>query len=71
MTKYEVKGQIKKWYTMTEYVDTETGEIITKENYKKNYYKINIVRKIEIHENYGTIRYINECKPTGQTRIFE
>jgi len=39
MKKYEIKGQIKKWYTMTEYVDTETGEIITKKNTKKNIIK--------------------------------
>lgn len=71
MTKYEVKGQIKKWYTITEYVDTETGELITKQKFEKEYYKINSTRKIEIHENYGTIKYINECRPTRQTRLFK
>ena len=71
MIKYEIKKKINKWYTTTEYVDTETGEIINKEKYKKEYYKINSTKKIEIHENYGTIRYINECKPTRQKRLFE
>ena len=45
MKKYEVKGTIKKWYTMTEYVDIETGELITKTKFEKEYYKTNSTRK--------------------------
>ena len=69
MKKYEVNGQIKKWYTMTENVDTETGELISNNILKRDYYVVKINRKIDIKEHYGTIKYIRECKPTRQIRI--
>jgi hypothetical protein len=55
---------------MTEYVDIETGEIITKEKFLKEYYKVNLTKKTEINGNYGTIKYTNECRSTRQTRCF-
>jgi len=60
-----------KWYTMTEYVDIETGELISKSEYEKNYYKIKNNKKIEITENHGIIKYITECRQHGQKRLFE
>jgi hypothetical protein len=73
MTEYDnnQRKTIKKWYTATEYVDTDTGELITKKEFEKNYYKTKSTRKIEIQENYGIIKYINECRITGQERLFE
>jgi hypothetical protein len=63
--------KINKWYTISEYVDIETGEIINKLKHSKEYYTIKKTKKIEIHENYGTIKYIYECRNKGQTRIFD
>lgn len=71
MEKYGNKREAIKWYTIAEYVDIETGELINKKEYKKNYYKIKINKKIEIKENHGIIKYITECKEHRQTRLFE
>jgi len=61
-------NNIKKWYTTTEWVDIETGEIIPK-NKIKEYYKIKTTFKYKIDENSGTREYTNECRPIRQTRI--
>jgi len=61
---------LKKWYTESQYVDIETGEIITKQQYENEYYKVKTNRKIEITDNYGIIKYITECRARNQTRLF-
>jgi hypothetical protein len=59
---------IKKWYTESQWIDIETGEILKKDQYKE-YYKTNQTRKIEITGTYGIIKYITECRPRNQTRF--
>ena len=61
--------KINKWYTQTEFVDIETGEIIRKSVFEKEYYKIKINKKIQINGNNGTITYQYECRPTRQGRL--
>lgn len=60
-----------KWFTISEHVDIETGEIITKKEFEKNYYKVGITKKTEINENNGIIKYTTESRRTNQTRIWE
>ena len=60
---------LKKWYSTSEYIDIETGEIITKKIFEKEYHKLKTTRKIEILENYGIIKYLHECRCTRQTRL--
>jgi hypothetical protein len=62
---------ITKWYTISEYVDINTGEIIDKKIAMKKYIKIKTIKKTEINENIGIIKYITECKENGQTKLFE
>jgi len=72
--KNEIKTEgrtIKKWYTTSENVDQETGEIITKKIFENEYYKTKTERKIEINENYGIIKYINIGRNRYQQRLFE
>lgn len=72
MKQYETEGRtIKKWYTVSEYVDISTGELLSRKEVEKNYYKLMTIRKVEITENHGIIKYITECRKTGQTRLFE
>jgi hypothetical protein len=61
--------KITKWYTTTEWVDIETGELIPKHVAVREYYIINKTKKTEINENYGILKYTNECRPTKQQRI--
>ncbi len=72
------KEQMKlKWRTQTEYVDLETGEVISKSRYERGYHKImteTITSKIEVlisgkYERYGIKKCTIQCRPTGQTRI--
>lgn len=72
MKQYETEGAtIKKWYTVSEYIDIETGELIGKKEVEKNYHKLKTNRKVEITENHGIIKYITECRNTRQQRLFE
>ncbi len=41
------------WYTTNEYVDVETGEILTKENGERNYIIIKTVKRTEINGRNG------------------
>jgi hypothetical protein len=61
-------NKISKWYTISEWIDVETGEILHKEVIK-NYYKIKTTKKIEINENQGIIKYTNECRNIGQRKL--
>ena len=60
--------KITKWYTISEWIDVETGEILHREVIK-DYYKIKTTKKIEINENQGIIKYTNECRNIGQQRL--
>ena len=60
--------KIKKWYTISEWVDIETGEILHKQVIK-DYYKINTKKTLEINENTGIIKYTNECRNIRQTKL--
>lgn len=60
-----------KWYTVQEYIDKDTGEIISKSLKEREY----IVQKKEIkyeksNEIYGIKKIINECKKNRQIRLF-
>lgn len=62
-----------KWFTVSEYVDIETGELIPKSEIENGIYYIkNKTKSHEINEqqNYGIRKFINECKRTGQTKLF-
>lgn len=61
----------RKWITISEYVDITTGEIITKSEYEREYYKVKKPTKtIEYNEKYRIIRYTNECRKHEQTKLF-
>ena len=61
--------KITKWYTTTEWVDIETGELIAKNVALKEYYIINKTKKTELNENYKIIKYTNECRNRNQRKL--
>lgn len=72
MKQYETEGAtIKKWYTVSEFVDEETGELLSRKEVEKNYHKLKTDRSVEITDTHGIIKYITRCKHTRQTRLFE
>lgn len=50
--------KITKWYTECEYVDSHTGEIMTKSQFLRDYIKTDSEKKVEINKekNYGLIK---------------
>jgi len=61
-----------KWFTAVEYVDVETGEIITKSEKERNYYVVGNETRTEINneKKYG-IKYIRKnCRRNGQQKLF-
>lgn len=65
-----MKGGIK-WYSITEYVDISTGEIISKNEYQRKGYKtIKISKTIKIEKNNGIIKYSRECEKNRQLEIW-
>lgn len=70
---------VTKWRSISEYVDLETGEIITKNVFEKSYYKVRSSKKTIIEEviinqeklNYGTIKHTTECRRRNQRSLFE
>jgi hypothetical protein len=61
-------NKITKWFTISEWVDIETGELLHKEIIK-DYYKIQTTKKIEINGNQGIIKYTNECRNIRQQKL--
>lgn len=61
------------WYKKKIFVDLETGEVISEENFKKNYYLVKKSKKYAINKqtSTGTTISINECRRTGTREIFE
>lgn len=61
-----------KWYTVVEYVDIETGELISKSLKERKYYVIRKTKKVEVYEyqGYGITKWTAECRRNGQQRLF-
>lgn len=59
-----------KWTSISEYVDQDTGEMLTKKHVEKYYIIIKKHKHVTIneHTNSGTIRWTNECTKTGKQR---
>lgn len=65
-----MKGGIK-WYSVTEFVDISTGEIITKSKYEREkYITIKINKSYKIEKNHGIIKYSRECEKSRQFEIW-
>ena len=62
--------QNKRWVTISEYVDIETGELITKSKYEREYYMIKKTKKVTENDKYRIITFTNECRPKGQTKLW-
>lgn len=69
---------IKRWYTISEYIDGETGEILKKEIALKEYRSLKKTKRTEIKEtiinneiiNYGYITWQHECCKREQLKLF-
>ncbi len=59
-----------KWYTETEYVDVETGEMLTKEAAVKDYIIKTTIKTVKIDGNNGKIKYQRQCERSRQCRLF-
>lgn len=61
----------KKWFSATEYVDVETGELITKSKYEREYYKTGkSATTITENEKYRIKSIRFECRPNKQGKLF-
>lgn len=68
---YHLNKNERKWITQTEYVDVETGEVLTKSEKERNYYTTGkSQKKIEENGNYRIKKYIYECRRNNQTRLW-
>ena len=63
--------EVKKWYSMSEYVDNETGELISKSLVEREYIIIKKSKKYEINGSNGIIKWLNECERNRQKKLFE
>jgi hypothetical protein len=60
----------KKWYTVSQYVDVETGELLSKSQIERErWVKVGSSYEIEYNDNYNTKKYTNEYERNRQTRI--
>lgn len=63
------------WYTISVYVDTDTGEILTRTQALNEYNILSKQKKIKINETnekaIGEITYIYQCKKSQQLKLFE
>ncbi|WNK14255.1 MAG: hypothetical protein [Microvirus sp.] len=71
--------EIEKYWTTTEYIDIDTGEIISKKNATENYIIIKKQRHVNIKQeikhrrkyNIGIVTYRYECTKNGsQIRLW-
>lgn len=68
---YHLNKEDLKWITLTEYVDVETGEILTKSEKERSYYTTGKShKKIEENGNYRIKKYIYECRRNGQQKLW-
>jgi len=60
------------WSSNSKYVDTETGEQITKYNAEQNYIKIQTKKHatININKTKGHIEYVHEYRRNPQRKLF-
>lgn len=58
-----------KWYTMTEWVDIDTGEMIPKHEKEKNYRIVGSEIKEEKYTTHGVRTYIRMCKQKEQLKL--
>lgn len=59
-----------KWNTITIYVNTATGEIITKEQAIQAYVITKKTKDVKVYKKTGTITWTYECKTSGQLKLF-
>jgi len=60
------------WTSNSKYVDTETGEEITKYNATRNYITKKIKKHVKINDikTKGHIEYVHECRRNPQRELF-
>lgn len=73
-------SKVDKWYSESQYVDVDTGEIITKSEYQqRNLRKLKTSKSYEFKEfkqwngsitRYGIIKHTIECREHEQYRLF-
>jgi hypothetical protein len=59
-----------KWWTTVEYVDIDTGEIISKAKAIREYNIIFKTKTTKVDGNKGEIKWRNECEISRQTKLF-
>lgn len=60
-----------RWITKSEYVNIETGEIISKQRVlNSEFYKLKQQVNYECSKDQRIKNLINECRETGQTKLF-
>lgn len=62
----EINKNITKWITVTEYVDNQTGEMLTKKEVEKNYIITKKHKHATIENNTGYIKWTKECTRNGK-----
>lgn len=59
------------WFSISEYVDIDTGEVLDKKMAtSKQYIIIKKTKKHEVNNTTGTVYIINECRKSGQIELF-
>lgn len=61
----------KKIYATTEYVDIETGEIITKSKFNREYIKIESEKKYINHEKHIEVKWTTTARRNPQQKLWE
>lgn len=65
------KTTVKRWYATSEYVDVDTGEILTRSQFERlDYVKLKTTKKYEINGNIGIIKHQIECEVNRQKKLF-
>lgn len=66
---YNKKQRFTKMWYVSEYVDIDTGEMISKEKRKNEYRIINKIISYENRNGYNIKRTTNECRKSEQTKF--
>jgi hypothetical protein len=62
---------MRKWYSITEYVDIDTGESLSKSDVERGYYlRYGHEEKVEHQNNYSIKKRLNYVKKNPQIRLF-
>ena len=61
-----------KWTSISIYVDDETGEVLSKKAFAKEYYIVSksIIKKLE-NETAGIVSITNRCRKSRQLELFK